>query len=388
MRLESRRGGRAGWHSASALNSRPIPSGATRRCGGGQVRRPARGGGRAGQHGGAAGQAQALQEHALRQRPMRRGAGRAGGRGQGREIHMRGEVGAAGLGQRVGRARRRASPAGCRRGRSRPGRNRGTAAAPPWRRAGGRGARHGLARPRPISRTAPSGGRRAGGRRRGTLDEGAVGHEALRPAVAAADELADRQGVEELVGQQDQRAVAAGSPPSSCQAAPPAQQRLLRGAQRGARSRPDAAAAAARKPGTTSADGAQRVGHQRAAAGARLAQSTGSGRAHLLPGHRRTRRRGTRRRPGEISGAVVKSPPPKGSRAGVIGRGGPRHEGVEPLHAAQAGDGDRPGAQHQPERRPASIGSDSSWPIVAPAKRKPRCASGWRKNSPMMRATP
>jgi hypothetical protein len=38
---------------------------------------------------------------------------------------------------------------------------------------------------------------------------------------------------------------------------------------------------------------------------------------------------------------------------------------------------------------PAStIGTDSNCPIVAPAYRKPRFASGWRKNSPMIRATP
>ena len=35
-----------------------------------------------------------------------------------------------------------------------------------------------------------------------------------------------------------------------------------------------------------------------------------------------------------------------------------------------------------------TIGNDSNCPMVAPAKRKPRCASGWRKNSPMIRATP
>jgi hypothetical protein len=36
----------------------------------------------------------------------------------------------------------------------------------------------------------------------------------------------------------------------------------------------------------------------------------------------------------------------------------------------------------------STIGTDSNCPMVAPAKRKPRCASGWRNSSPTSRAAP
>src|SRR5208283_5152398 len=73
----------------------------------------------------------------------------------------------------------------------------------------------------------------------------------------------------------------------------------------------------------------------------------------------------------------------------VIGGVGARHEVVEPLHqAAVVAMGCVTGRERTISTTPAtSSGIDSSCPIVAPAHRKPRNASGSRKNSPMMRAT-
>ena len=51
---------------------------------------------------GALEQAEPGEERALRDRAVHRGAGGARGRGEGGEVHMGGEVGAAGRGQRIG----------------------------------------------------------------------------------------------------------------------------------------------------------------------------------------------------------------------------------------------------------------------------------------------
>ena len=53
--------------------------------------------------------------------------------------------------------------------------------------------------------------------------------------------------------------------------------------------------------------GAQRVGHQRAAARPGLGEQHRVGRADALPGDGRPERPAPRRKPGVISGAVVKS---------------------------------------------------------------------------------
>src|SRR5210317_2069248 len=42
----------------------------------------------------------------------------------------------------------------------------------------------------------------------------------------------------------------------------------------------------------------------------------------------------------------------------------------------------------QPVKPKTTIGSESSWPIVAPPQRKPRCASGCRTNSIRKRNNP
>ncbi len=106
-------------------------------------------------------------------------------------------------------------------------------------------------------------------------------HEALGPAVAAPDELADRQRIQELVGEQDHRA--------GRQILDPV---VPRGAgQRGGLDRAQPGRGldqvhAQRRPERRRdcGDGAQRVGHQRAAAGPGLGQDHRVGAAHRLPG--------------------------------------------------------------------------------------------------------
>ena len=137
------------------------------------------------------------------------------------------------------------------------------------------------------------------------------------------------------------------------------------------------------------ARGAQRIGHQRAAAGAAFHQQHGIGAAHPVPDHGGP---GAQHLPEGLADlgrrGEVAAPAEGGGGACVIGRDRAGHEAVEAFHSA---------ARHAVAARfdrvirnspTAIIGSDSNCPMVAPAKRKPRCASGWRKNSPMKRATP
>ncbi len=291
------------------------------------------------------------------------------------------------------------------------------------------------------------------------LDKPVRPDEALRPAIAAADELADRQRVQELVGQQQQRRLGQGLQPVMPAGARARQPfRLDRPQPRRGLDQvhPQRGAKIRRHP----AHGAQRVRHQRAPPGPGLGQDHRIRPPQQRPAHRRPGAQNLAegladlRRCGEIGERIA---------LGIIGRVGPGHEPVQPFGAKQGwgsapdpgglcpapvrglsspqplglvcwergraeadqrlrrfrplpqqtkrkgsrervplrgggaapllGFGAKPNlASHRTRRTsqmPAiTIGTDSSWPIVAPANRKPRNASGWRKNSPVIRASP
>ena len=144
---------------------------------------------------------------------------------------------------------------------------------------------------RPTSKTAIDlgiGDRLGHGRgrdRRGVEPEAALAiaqaDHALVPAIVHAHELADRQGVEELVGDDQQRAVA-----DLLEAVDPFgiigfEPRILLGDQRRIGLEQPQVERVAKAFGA--AGDAQHVGHQRAAAGAEFEQGEGLGAAHLLP---------------------------------------------------------------------------------------------------------
>ena len=159
------------------------------------------------------------------------------------------------------------------------------------------------------------------------LDKTVRPHEPLRPAIAAADELADRQGIEELVGQQQQRGVGQGIQPVVPACLRPGQPFRLHGPQprRGldqvhTQSGPEIR----RHP----ADGAQRVRHQRAAARPGLRQHNRVGPAEQRPAYRRPGAEHFAEGLADLGGCRE-----IGERVavGVICRIGARHERVQPL---------------------------------------------------------
>ena len=319
--------------------------------------------------------------------PRRRARGRGG---KGGEIDMRGQVGVARIGQRVGRlpaaqrlqavARRAVFRAVVEEQR------RAAVRAPAARRDAAASARAGSQSSDALALALHAGPRRKRERRRlrRHLDEPPAVHEPLRPARAAPHELADRQRVEELVGQQQQRPVGQRPRCASCHARV-RQPRGLRARAAAARSRSDAAAARAAKAGRgrRGSRAARRPSACRAPARPRPAAP---GRARPSPA-RSPPPRAPSSSPNTwvISGAVVKSA--NGSRRRVVGGVGARHECVQPLRHAGAGTlrprarQDQPdaGEQHR-HRQQLAHGQRRS-------NRKPRNGSGWRKNSPMMRAT-
>ncbi len=186
----------------------------------------------------------------------------------------------------------------------------------------------------------------------GLLDEAAVAHPALGPACAAADELADRQRVQELVGEQDRRklrqrvhAVVPGDRRASSlqafrlQAAQPRRGLDQVELQRRARSR----ARRSRMARSASAISVPRPGPQ-------FGERHRGGAAHRLPGHggpgaeQLAEHLGDLRRGGEVPERVVRR---------VIRRVGARHEGVEALHAASPQR--RPAAAHSPRLRQGEV---------------------------------
>ncbi len=222
----------------------------------------------------------------------------------------------------------------------------------------------------------------------GQIHEPAVPHPALRPAVRRAPELPDRQRIQELVRQQQQRAgrqrldpivpngprqalgLHRAQPRRGLDQMQPQRAGKIRDSLRGSR--------AARRPSACRAQGRLRPGSRRSGAPIDC-QTTAAHRPSSSPNT------------WLISGEVVKSA--NGSRVRVVRRVGAGEEGVEPLQGqadtvsaagvAQAG---RRCARTTSTSPAISMGSDSSWPIVAPANRKPRNASGSRKNSLTMRA--
>ena len=177
------------------------------------------------------------------------------------------------------------------------------------------------------------------------LDEGAGGagdaggDVTFHPAGGAADELADRQGVEELVGEQDERAVGQVGevvmPGGAGQGMERNDlQRLgLLGAQAGGEL-DQMELGGGGKGGGDAAGQPPGVGHQGAAAGAELGEDDGVGAAELLP---RDDRPGAEQlaedladlgRGGEVGERVV---------GGVVKRVGAGHEGVEALGFAENG---------------------------------------------------
>ena len=163
------------------------------------------------------------QERALRRSgPARRGAAALGRRRQRREIDMGGEIGFARLGQQIGECVRRPPPAGSRRSRRRRhSHNRRSARRRRARRRCGRCLRPGRWRPARFHRRRPSGvaARLAGidGRRQPASGASAKSsspslrrHHALVPAPLGLHILADRQRVEEFVGDEQQRPVRRG----------------------------------------------------------------------------------------------------------------------------------------------------------------------------------
>ena len=207
----------------------------------------------------------------------------------------------------------------------------------------------------------------------------ALPHKPLRPPIPPPHELANRQGVQELVCQQDRRALR-----HLRQIVVPHRIRHPRGllqAQPGRRfdrmhrqRRPKRRHRLGNRP--------QRVRHQRSPPRPGLDQQHRRRRPQQPPRHRRPQAQNFPehladfRRGRKIRERIV---------GRVIRRVGPRHEGIQALRLPLGHQGDDRRISQIPAR---TIGMDNNCPIVAPAKRKPRNASGSRKNSPVMRANP
>ena len=229
---------------------------------------------------------------------MNRGAARGERLGQRREIDMRGEVGSPGASRDRHEADGRASPAACRRARWR------VAVVDDQRRTGC--ARQPLADVRGRSRS------RAGAnsmtspslpmRRRASMPprpDGRAGRPS-RPITRSCHcpspllELADRDRIEELVGDEDHRPVRHVVEAScQCGAASPSASRC-RSRSTGLVSTRCTARRSGESRGSL-AHGAQDIRHQRAAARAQFDQLEAARLAHRLPGADGTRRRSVRR---------------------------------------------------------------------------------------------
>jgi hypothetical protein len=214
------------------------------------------------------------------------------------------------------------------------------------------------------------------------LDEGARRHMPLEPGLAAPDELPDRQRVEEFICQQQHRPVRHLRQPVVPAGHRIPQHPRLRRAQAGGGLHQMHPQRPPERDGHF-AHRAQRVRHQRAAARPAFHQQHRVRPAHLLPGDRGPQPEHLAEGLGDLGCRGEVPGPAEGRRLPrVVGRDRPGHVPVQAFRHAGA----RALAISQPPTR--IIGSDSNCPMVAPANRKPRCASGWRKNSPTRRATP
>ena len=214
-------------------------------------------------------------------------------------------------------------------------------------------------------------------------------HQPLVPAPADPHELADRQGVEKLVGDPDARPVR-----NRLGAVVPDGVETLRTLERTQRWR-----------GLDKVDlgpefgfqprGAQSICHQHAAPGPELDQPDIRGPSQTLPRihapepHDLAEHLADFRRRGEVAA------PPERVAAGIVGAAAQRHE-LGKRHRAVAFDA--PGkavgqafahGRRASSKRPATTsGRDRSCPIVTGPRMKPRCASGSRNSSPSDRASP
>ena len=257
------------------------------------------------------------EERALRAEAGLRGGG--GGAGQRLEIHMRGEIGLAGGGKRIGgrvarhRLKRVAqrAPVAVIHDQRRAALGRDARAD-----IGGDGLPGAQVSTISPSRVSPrrwsSSGRAPSGPRPSARPASPEPHHPLAPAGARPLKLPDRQRVEKLVGDDEERALGEGldavvpgdvvAPDGGC----------LHRAQ-GGRGLDKVGAQRIVKAGHA-ARGAQQIGHERAATGAKLCQHDGRGRALIEPALREARPTSS---PNIwlISGAVTKSPAlPNGSR--------------------------------------------------------------------------
>ena len=155
--------------------------------------------------------------------------------------------------------------------------------------------------------------------------------------------------------------------------------------------------------------GAQRIGQQRAPAGAELDEAHGPGPAHGLPDRRAPEadqlaehlahlRRGdevARSADGPAAAVIAV----RGVRQAELHVGGDAERPVPPdslpdLRRQGGHDSARPpsrgtGGMRRMRKRPSTIiGIDSTCPMVRPGRMNPRKASGSRNSSAMMRATP
>jgi len=232
-------------------------------------------------------------------------------------------------------------------------------------------------------------------------------HQTLAPCPAGSDKLADRKRVEKLVGDDKERGLGERARAVMMGDLMARQRRALLLAQ-GGRGFDEMHPERGVKPGHH-LGGAQDIGHQRAATGAKLGQRDGAGRALIHPGlrerqpHKLAEHLADLRRGNEIA-----------CRAKRVAGGVIAPCRVQKALGHELGQGDRPGLYdpgaerraeaHARARRVAQIsvstpatiiGTLSTWPIVIPIKTWPiglsgvmYCASASRKNSTMKRASP
>ena len=218
--------------STSTLNSSPMADGSVRRNRPARSSRRRAGGARSSSRSSARLDAEGAQEGALRHRAVDRGTAGRGGLGERPEVDLGREVGLARAAPAARRRHGRGPPAACRRSGPRPRRRSRSAARPrpaPAMRApicrGERRARRADLGDRPRRRPVRGDDLRRQRRwlrclLKRELARAAEPDHALAPAVRGAHQLMDRQRIEELVGDQQQRARPA--PPRGARASSPA----------------------------------------------------------------------------------------------------------------------------------------------------------------------
>ena len=234
-------------------------------------------------------------------------------------------------------------------------------------------------------------------------------HHPFAPAAAGPLKLPNRQGVEEFIGQQIKRSVGQVLHGIGPLGPIPGQRLRLPGAQDG-RDLDQTQPQGFVKP-RHGLGGAQDIGHQRAAAGAKFGQHKGGGLALIEPDLRETKAekfaehladfgcRGEIARSAErVAGGIVAVPGMQQAFGHVVGQrdrpGGGNSRGQDVAQRRHAGRARQ--RNHSPT---ATMGNDSAWPCVSPqppiCQARPsglpavtNCASGWRTNSTTNRASP